>query len=56
MNKNRDKTNVMRILDQKKINYKYYDYTNTDAISEIEVVNVLNQDPNTVVTVRKNKI
>ena len=56
MNKNKDKTNVMRILEQKKINYKYYDYTNTDAISEIEVVNVLNQDPNTVVTVRKNKI
>ena len=48
MNKNRDKTNVMRILDQKKINYKYYDYTNTDAISGIEVANVLNQDPNTV--------
>ena len=60
MNKNKDKTNVMRILDQKKINYKYYDYTNTDAISGIEVVNVLNQDPNTVfkilVTVGKNKI
>lgn len=48
MNKNKDKTNVMRILDQKKINYKYYDYTNTDAISGIEVENVLNQDPNTV--------
>ena len=48
MNKNKDKTNVMRILDQKKINYKYYDYTHTDAISGIEVANVLNQDPNTV--------
>jgi Cys-tRNA(Pro)/Cys-tRNA(Cys) deacylase len=60
MNKNKDKTNVMRILDQKKINYKYYDYTNTDAISGIKVANVLNQDPNTVfkilVTVVKNKI
>lgn len=48
MNKNKDKTNVMRILEQKKINYKYYDYTNTAAISGIEVANVLNQDPNTV--------
>ncbi len=48
MNKNKDKTNVMRILEQKKINYKYYDYTNTDAISGIEAANVLNQDPNTV--------
>ena len=59
MNKNKDKTNVMRILDQKKINYKYYDYTNTDAISGIEVANVLNQDPNTVfktlVTIAKSK-
>ena len=42
------KTNVMRILDSKKINYKTYDYSNTDAISGTEVANVLNQNPKMV--------
>ena len=50
-----DKTNVMRILDQKKIDYKSYSYVGTDAISGTEVAKVLNQDPNrlfkTLVTV-----
>lgn len=43
-----EKTNVMRILDQKKINYKSYSYVDTDAISGIEVAEVLNQNPNHV--------
>ena len=43
-----DKTNVMRILDSKKVWYKSYCYKNTDAISGMEVVNVLNEDPNKV--------
>lgn len=43
-----EKTNVMRILEQKKIPYKSYSYVNTNAISGIEVANVLNQDPNQV--------
>ncbi len=43
-----DKTNVMRILDSKKVWYKSYCYKNTDAISGMEVVNVLNEDPNQV--------
>lgn len=50
----------MRILDQKKINYTSYCYANTDAISGIEVANVLNQDPNqvfkTLVTISNNNI
>jgi Cys-tRNA(Pro)/Cys-tRNA(Cys) deacylase len=50
-----EKTNVMRILDQKKIKYNSYSYVNTDAISGMEVAAVLNQDPNrmfkTLVTV-----
>ena len=45
MKKNIEKTNVMRILDQKKINYKSYCYANTDAISGIDVAHVMNQDP-----------
>ncbi len=43
--KKEEKTNVMRILDQKKINYKSYCYANTDAISGIDVAHVMNQDP-----------
>lgn len=43
-----EKTNVMRILDQKKINYKSYSYVGTDAVSGLEVAEVLNQDPNRV--------
>lgn len=53
------KTNVMRILDKAKINYKTHIYLNTDAISGIEVADVLGQDPahvfKTLVTVGKSK-
>ena len=38
-----EKTNVMRILDKKKIKYNHYCYTNTDAISGLDVATVLNQ-------------
>lgn len=40
-----EKTNVMRILDAAKINYKEHSYVDTDAISGIEVAEVMNQDP-----------
>lgn len=54
-----EKTNVMRILDQKKISYKSYSYINTSAISGVEVANVLNQNPKqvfkTLVTIGKSK-
>lgn len=43
-----EKTNVMRILDQKKINYKTYDYSNSDAISGIDVAAFLKENPNKV--------
>ena len=43
-----EKTNVMRILDQKKINYKSYSYVDTDAVSGMEVAEALGQDPNQV--------
>lgn len=46
--KSKEKTNVMRILDSKKIEYKYHTYADTDAISGIEVATVLNQDPKQV--------
>lgn len=52
------KTNVMRMLDKAKVNYKHYTYVNTDAISGIEVATVLKQNPlqvfKTLVTVAKS--
>ena len=54
-----EKTNVMRILDQKKISYQSYDYTDTGVISGMEVASVLGQDPlqvfKTLVTVGASK-
>lgn len=53
------KTNVMRMLDAHKIKYKSYSYAETDAISGVEVANVLGQNPKqvfkTLVTVSKSK-
>ncbi len=54
-----EKTNVMRILDQKKIAYKSYEYLSSGAISGTEVASVLGQNPErvfkTLVTVGKSK-
>lgn len=53
-----EKTNVMRLLDQKKIAYNTYCYADTDAISGVEVAAVLSQNPKqvfkTLVTVGKS--
>ncbi len=43
-----EKTNVTRILEQKKIKYNSYSYASTQAISGMEVATALNQDPNCV--------
>ena len=43
-----EKTNVMRILDQKKIHYKSYSYVNTAAVSGVEVAETLGQNPEQV--------
>lgn len=57
--KKTEKTNVMRILEQKKIEYKSFEYVDTDAISGVEVAEVLGEDPNqvfkTLVTVGNSK-
>lgn len=54
-----EKTNVMRILEQKKIEYISHYYGDTEAISGIEVANVLQENPNqvfkTLVTVGNTK-
>ena len=41
MGKKEEKTNVMRLLDQAKIEYKHYCYAGTDAVGGMEVVEVL---------------
>lgn len=43
-----EKTNVMRLLDQKKVAYTPHCYIDTDAVSGVEVAKVLGQDPKTV--------
>ena len=56
-----EKTNVMRILDQRKIKYECYEYPHEDGVcvDGIEVAMLLDQDPNqvfkTLVTVSNTK-
>lgn len=55
-----EKTNVMRILDQKKIKYNSYEYEHEDGVVDgLGVAEKLNEDPNkvfkTLVTVSKAK-
>ena len=56
--KKQEKTNVMRILDQKNIVYNIHDYSDTYMISGLDVASVLKEDPNvvfkTLVTVGKS--
>lgn len=59
MVKTMEKTNVMRILDQKKIAHKEYSYPCDEAISGVEIASVLGQNPSqvfkTLVTVAASK-
>ena len=43
-----NKTNALRILDSKKINYKTYDYSDSGMISGVDVADVLGEDYSTV--------
>lgn len=43
-----EKTNVMRLLDQKKISYESYCYVDTGVVSGPDVATVLNQNPDKV--------
>ena len=53
-----EKTNVMRLLEQAKVDYNHYCYADTEAISGVEVDAVLGQDVTrvfkTLVTVGKS--
>lgn len=46
--KKEEKTNVMRLLDQKKIKYESHCYVSTGAISGMEVASTLHQNPKQV--------
>lgn len=54
MKKNEEKTNVIRILEQNKINFKVYNYINSTAISGTEVADYLGEDYNIVVVKEKS--
>lgn len=57
--KKEEKTNVMRVLDSKKVEYKSHNYLASGAVSGSEVAHVLGQNPDsvfkTLVTVSKSK-
>ena len=48
MKKNTEKTNVMRILDQKKVDNISHCYVDTGVVSGIDVAAVLHQNPDQV--------
>lgn len=58
MKKVEEKTNAIRIVAQKKIDFKIHDYSATDALSGTEVAAALNEEPErvfkTLVTVGKS--
>lgn len=58
MEKKINKTNAMRLLDEKKIVYEIVDYTDKNYTNGVEIANYLNEDPSivfkTLVTVGKS--
>ncbi|MDE6405553.1 MAG: Cys-tRNA(Pro) deacylase [Lachnospiraceae bacterium] len=53
-----EKTNAIRLLEQKKLHFKVHDYAQSDAVSGLEVADYLNENPDrvfkTLVTVGKS--
>lgn len=48
MGKDKDKTNVIRILDSKKVDYQTYTYEPDSTLTGEEIANILNEDVNRV--------
>lgn len=46
--KNKDKTNVMRVLDSKKVGYESYSYEPDSTLTGEEIAGILNEDVNRV--------
>ena len=53
-----EKTNAIRLLEQKKLNFKVHDYSQSDVISGLDVANYLKENPDrvfkTLVTIGKS--
>ena len=53
-----EKTNAIRLLEQKKLNFKFHDYSQSDVISGLDVANYLKENPDrvfkTLVTIGKS--
>ena len=45
MKKTEEKTNAVRLLTQKKLSFQTHDYTESGAVSAVEVAQVLGQEP-----------
>lgn len=45
MKKQEEKTNAVRLLTQKKLNFQTHDYTDSGAVSAVEVAEALGQEP-----------
>ena len=43
--KNKDKTNVMRVLDSKKINYDSHSYEEDPSLSGLQIAGILGEEP-----------
>lgn len=58
MKNKEEKTNAIRLLEQKKLSFKIHDYSHADVISGLDVANYLNENPDrvfkTLVTVGKS--
>lgn len=58
MKNKEEKTNAIRLLEQKKLRFKIHDYSQADVISGLDVANYLNENPKrvfkTLVTVGKS--
>lgn len=46
--KKEEKTNAIRLLEQKKLPFKVHDYSQSDVISGLDVANYLNENPDRV--------
>lgn len=58
MKNKEEKTNAIRLLEQKKFNFKIHDYSRSDVISGLDVAHYLGEDPDrvfkTLVTIGKS--
>ena len=58
MKNKEEKTNAIRLLEQRKLRFQVHDYSQSDAVNGMEVADYLNENPDrvfkTLVTVGKS--